>query len=253
MASIGIAMDAPDTLQVLLLTAGSVALVHTAIGVDHTLPFVALARARAWSLPRLWAVTGLCGLAHVGSSIVLGGLGIGLGAAVESLSWIEGARGQWASWMLIGFGLLLTVRGFVRGQRKHAHSHVHVHDDGLVHTHPHDHQAVAHRHPHFRPDRDGGRGGRWFGVWGLFLVFVFGPCEPLIPLLMAPAALHHWSWVVAVTGLFTAVTVGVMLAIVTIAHLGLQHLHAPAWQRHAEMLSGLAVALSGVAVQVFGI
>ena len=50
--------------------------------------------------------------------------------------------------------------------------------------------------------------------WILFVIFAFGPCEPLIPLFIYPAATSGWTgaWVVAVT--FSVVTIGAMLAIV---------------------------------------
>lgn len=240
----------PAILTALLGTAVTIAFVHTAIGVDHTLPFIALARARRWSLTRLWAVVLVCGLGHVGSSIVLGGVGLGLDVALERMEWVEGARGRWASWLLIVFGLVLLVRGLLRRSRAHTHSHVHVHGDGVVHSHHHNHLGEHHRHPHGGLEAQ--QAGR-FGVWGLFIIFVFGPCEPLIPLLMAPAAMHHWSWVLAVVLAFAGVTIAVMLAIVTAAHLGLRRLPLGSLERHADVMSGGAIALSGLAVRVLGI
>ena len=38
------------TLDVLLMTAVSIGFLHTLIGVDHALPFVALGKARGWNL-----------------------------------------------------------------------------------------------------------------------------------------------------------------------------------------------------------
>ena len=64
--------------SVLLGTAASIGLVHTLLGVDHSLPFVALGRAQGWSLKRTLAVTFGCGLAHVLSSVLIGAIGIGL-------------------------------------------------------------------------------------------------------------------------------------------------------------------------------
>jgi len=64
------------TLTILLTTAVSVAFVHTLIGVDHTLPFIVIGRARDWPLRKVLGLTALCGLGHVLTSVVLGGVGI---------------------------------------------------------------------------------------------------------------------------------------------------------------------------------
>ncbi|MDP6946414.1 MAG: hypothetical protein QF464_19860, partial [Myxococcota bacterium] len=118
------------------------------------------------------------------------------------------------------------------------------HADGTRHTHAHDH-AAEHLHPHAGPNV--------VTVWSLFIVFALGPCEALIPLLMAPAAAHHWSWVVAVTLAFTGATLITMLATVTIGYLGLSPVRLGRLAPHANTLAGLAIAGSGVAIQALGI
>jgi hypothetical protein len=90
-------------------------------------------------------------------------------------------------------------------------------------------------------------------VWALFIVFAFGPCEPLIPLMMAPAALHNWAWVAIVCGVFGLVTIAVMLAVVSIGYMGLSQVRMVWAERHADLLAGVAIACSGLAIQVFGI
>ena len=82
------------TLSVLLGTAVTVAVGHTLIGVDHTLPFVVLGRARSWSLNKVLWVTALCGLGHVLSSVLLGIAALALGSALTSLDWIGRCAGR---------------------------------------------------------------------------------------------------------------------------------------------------------------
>ena len=48
----------------------------------------------------------LCGLGHLAGSVVLGLVGISLGAGLASLEWLEGIRGNLAAWLMIGFGLV---------------------------------------------------------------------------------------------------------------------------------------------------
>ncbi|HHQ47795.1 MAG TPA: hypothetical protein ENK19_02820, partial [Acidobacteria bacterium] len=82
----------------MIAAAIGVAAAHTVLGPDHYLPFVMLARARNWSRRRTLVVTILCGLGHVGSSIVLGGLGVAAGVALSHLRGVEGLRGGIAAW-----------------------------------------------------------------------------------------------------------------------------------------------------------
>jgi len=242
-------IDSSSALTVLLGAAVSIAAGHTLIGIDHSLPFIVLGKARGWSLARVLTITGLCGVGHVLSSVLLGFFGIGIGVALEKLEWIEATRGSIAAWLLIGFGALYAVRAWVRLQRKkpHTHSHGHAHGHGPQHTHEHDHSAPEHMHPHELPGQSA------LTVWTLFIIFAFGPCEPLIPLLMAPAALHNWAWVALVSLVFGAVTIAVMMAVVTVGYLGLSSVRLAWAERHADLLAGVAIACSGLAIQVFGI
>lgn len=238
------------SVAVLLTTAISIGFVHTLIGVDHSLPFVVLGRARGWTLRKVLAITAACGLAHVLSSVLIGGFGIGLGVALERLEIIEGFRGSVASWLIIGFGLAWAAWAFVRGRRGHHHHHAHVHEDGTVHEHGHDH-LTDHAHAH-----EEGVDGRKLGLtafWSLFLIFAFGPCEALIPVLMFPAMEHAWGVVWLVTAAFGLTTIGTMCAVVGAAYVGLGQVSFDRFAKHADVFAGLAIAVSGAAIPLLGI
>jgi nickel/cobalt transporter (NicO) family protein len=235
------------TFGVLLGTATAIAVGHTLIGVDHTLPFVVMGKARGWSLRKVLSVTALCGFGHVMASVVLGLLGAALGTALEGMQWLQEVRGSLAAWLLIAFGMFFAVRAWVRAARGRAHSHAHAHEDGVVHEHPHAHDHAAHTHAH-----DGGD-AKSATVWALFVIFVLGPCEPLIPLMLAPAAMDHWLWVAIVALVFGAATIFVMLAVVTAGYLGLGRISVPWLERQADVFAGLAIASSGIAIQTLGI
>src|SRR5512136_3062953 len=106
---------------VLAGTAASLGFIHTVIGPDHYLPFIVMARARRWPLPKTLLISFLCGLGHVLSSVVLGFLGIGLGIALTKLKGVESFRGSLAAWLLIGFGLAYFVWGARRALKNRPH------------------------------------------------------------------------------------------------------------------------------------
>ena len=89
--------------------------------------------------------------------------------------------------------------------------------------------------------------------WALFIIFVLGPCEPLIPLLMAASVEVGLGAAVLVAVLFSAVTIGTMLIVVTLGYYGLELAASKRLERYAHVLAGLAIALSGVAIQALGI
>jgi nickel/cobalt exporter len=234
-------MDA--SLATLLVASVTVAGSHTFIGVDHYLPFVVLGRARNWSLAKVLGITALCGLGHVIGSIVLGFGGIGLGYAVSDLIDIESIRGSLAAWSLIAFGLVYATWAVVRMMRNKQHRHVHAHEDGMLHDHRHDHKD-SHLHAH---------AGAGLTLWAVFIIFVLGPCEPLIPLLMAPAWQYDWWGVAAVAGTFSVTTIAMMMTMAAVGSLGLKMVSIQSVHRYAHVMAGLAIFSSGMAIQVLGI
>jgi hypothetical protein len=186
---------------------------------------------------------------------VLGVIGIAFGIAVLQLEGIEGFRGDLAGWLLVAFGLVYFVWGVRCAIRNKPHAHLHTHADGVVHLHKHTHSG-AHVHVHDGAPtsaRDYGETGSGVGSmtpWILFTVFLFGPCEPLIPLLMYPAAEGRMWGVVLVTGVFGISTLATMTTIVAVAYLGVGSLRLSRYQRYSHALAGLAVLACGAAIQV---
>ncbi len=70
---------------ILSATAASIGFLHTLFGPDHYVPFIFMAKARKWSIYKTSWVTVACGIGHVGSSIVLGIIGVAFGIAVSKL------------------------------------------------------------------------------------------------------------------------------------------------------------------------
>ncbi len=230
----------------LILTALSVGFIHTLLGPDHYIPFLAISKARNWTLLKTLQITFLCGFGHVLGSIVLGGIGLLAGLALTSLETIESYRGDIAAWGLIAFGLIYMVIGIRRAYKNKPHKHLHYHNDGTVHSHEHVHKA-AHSHIHDEKDKKN------ITPWVLFIIFAFGPCEVLIPMLMYPAAQDNYSLVVAVAVVFGLATIITMMAIVAISYLGLKTARMNLQWKYIHALAGAVVLLCGLSVKFLGI
>lgn len=234
-----------DTELVILCgTAATIGLVHTLLGPDHYLPFIVMSKARGWALRRTLLITALCGIGHVLSSVILGLLGVAFGIGLTRLEALEGFRGNIAAWLLIGFGFTYCVWGLHRAFRKRPHTHSHCHAD-VRHAHTHAH-VTDHSHPH-------GVKGRSLTPWILFTIFVFGPCEPLIPILMYPAAQSSGIGMLLVAAVFSVVTIGTMLSVVLVSAWGVSLVRLGRIERYTHALAGATICLSGLAIQLLGL
>lgn len=226
--------------------AATVAFLHTLSGPDHYLPFIVMARARKWSTARTALITILCGLGHVGSSVLLGTIGIALGIVITKVKAAESVRGGIAAWAFIAFGLVYFAWGLRRAIRRRPHAHGHVHGPESEHEHTHAHTR-GHVHVHAK------EGSVNLTPWVLFTIFVFGPCEPLIPVLMYPAATGSLWGVALVTIIFGSVTIATMLGIVLVASRGVSLVPMGRMERYSHALAGAAIALSGMAIVFLGL
>jgi len=231
-------------LTILLATAASIGFVHTIFGPDHYVPFIVMAKAGKWSNAKTMLITFLCGIGHVGSSVVLGFLGIAFGIALNKLEFIESFRGNIAAWALIAFGLVYFIWGLQRAIRNKPHTHIHPHADGSFHIHEHTH-TKEHAHVHSSTIS--------LTPWVLFTIFVLGPCEPLIPLLMYPAAKNNMFEVFLVSGLFGIVTIATMMTVVYLSILGLKLVPEKGAERYIHAIAGGTIFLSGLAIQFLGL
>jgi hypothetical protein len=89
--------------------------------------------------------------------------------------------------------------------------------------------------------------------WILFVIFVFGPCEPLIPLLMFPALHHSTVGVISVSTVFAIITIATMLSIVMLMTSGLKLVKLERIEKYTHALAGAAIFFSGVAIQFLGL
>jgi sulfite exporter TauE/SafE len=234
--------------MILLVTAGTLGFTHTLFGPDHYLPFIVIAKAKKWSSLKTAWVTFLCGLGHLGSSILIGVIGIVFGVALSKLEFVESFRGNIVGWLLLGFGLAYFVYGLRKSWKNRPHKHPHLHEDGSVHEHVHTH-VIQHAHIHIEKEEDTANLTPWF----LFIIFVFGPCEILIPLLMYPAVQASFGAMILVVGTFSLATIATMLTTVLLGTYGIKAVRFPFLERNSEAVAGFSIMLCGMAIQFLGL
>ncbi|MBI4834317.1 MAG: sulfite exporter TauE/SafE family protein [Planctomycetes bacterium] len=231
-----------NSLWILYGTALFIAFIHTVIGPDHYLPFIMLGRANNWPGKKVVLVAVLCGIGHVLSSVILGIVGILAGIGVSKLEHSESIRGEIASYLLIGFGVVYAIWGLLRGLQGHYHSHSHGHiptgENEHEHLHNHEHAHAVEKQTTF---------------WAVFIIFVLGPCEPLIPLLMFPAAAYGWVNILNVALIFSITTILTMTIIAWLGYQGVKLITSKWIERYVHFLAGGSIAVSGLAIKMFGL
>jgi sulfite exporter TauE/SafE len=234
-----------NSIALLSFTAISIAFVHTILGPDHYLPFIVLSQAKKWSHRKTMIITFFCGIGHVLSSVILGLIGIAVGVSVSRLVAVESFRGNIAAWLFIAFGLVYMIISIRNLVKKKKHNHPHFHFNGEKHLHEHDHHN---EHSHIHEEAV-------FNTtpWVLFLIFVFGPCEPLIPLVMYPAARHNFHGAIIVALLFSVVTISTMMSLVMAFNLGLNKINLKPVEKYSHLIAGAMIFFSGLAIQFLGL
>lgn len=223
--------------SVLVATAFSAGMLHTLLGPDHYVPFAALSKCNHWSVRKTLWLTVVCGLGHVAGSLAIGSIGLAIGSALFTLQDVESARGDGAAWLVLAFGLAYFLWGIVRAARFASLSGHDTH-----HSHNQDLANLKNQSPEASPSPT---------PWVLFLIFVFGPCEILIPLLMYPAAEADVFAIVWVVLAFTLATLGTMVAAVLVLVSGLRFVKAPSMHRFGHAFAGFLVLTCG-AMMKFG-
>lgn len=228
-------------LEVLALTAISVSFLHTIAGPDHYLPFLALAKARGWGWGRTVFWTIVCGCGHVWSSVLLGLGGAAIGWSLSKLSWLESVRGGLAGWVLLGFGAAYATWGLFRARQDRAHKHFDLHADGSMYVYEHKHGAAMTQQERHKVT-----------PWVMFLIFLLGPCEPMIPLLYFPAAKNSWTGMTLLVVVYTICTLATMILMVTAGFYGFSLLKTEKLERYMHAIGGLTVLLCGAGMVFMG-
>jgi len=152
------------------------------------------------------------------SAVILGIIAIAIGLSLTKIKVIEDIRGELAAWILIIFGLLYLIWSLRALVRQHHHTH-----------------------PHSRT------------LWILFIIFILGPCEPLIPLILYPA-IQGSMWAVFLVSLaFGLATIATMLTVVILTVRGMHLLQFKFLEKYANVIAGSMIFMVGIAIKIFNL
>jgi len=230
-----------NDIQVLMFTALSLGFIHTLLGPDHYLPFIAISKARQWSTRKTMWVTFFSGIGHVGSSVLIGAVGIALGASLSKLNGIEAFRGELVAWLLFAFGVGYTIYGIYKYISSSHHAHL-----------PTFLMPKKVREHHHLPVTEEEAEKVNITPWIIFLIFVFGPCEVLIPLLMVPAYTHSVAGMASVALIFSIGTIITMMTVVYLGHRGVSLINFRHQERYVHLLAGVVILISGAGMVFLG-
>ena len=158
---------------------------------------------------------------------------LAIGSSLGLLENIESGRADIVKWLIMGF----AIAYFIYGIRKSMTGTVHRHS-GKIHSHKIDEKKHSHKNVFSNPTT----------FWVLFIIFAFGPCEVLIPLLMFPAFEFDWASVVYISTAFSISTIATMLTLVTIFYFGLKivPINFDRFAKYNHAITGAVIAFCGL-------
>lgn len=164
-----------------------------------------------------------------------------LGWQLNKISWFQDLRGNFSGWALLTFGCIYLIYGIVQAVRNKPHKHFDVMgDDVYVYEHNHSEIVMPQKRIKVTP-------------LVLFMIFVMGPSEPLIPLLFYSGVKHSTSEIAVLVISFTTTTVLTMLGMVLLGRYGYSTLfNTEKLERYMGMVSGAVVTVCGIGMVFLG-
>ena len=218
----------PETLLI-AGSAASVGFIHTILGPDHYLPLVAMAKTNGWSGPKTATYTAFCGFSHVLGTILVGSLVFLLGLAFFSIETVQGFRGNFAGWFLLLFGAIYFAWGTRWAIRRSRLNKVAKQMESQT-------TSFSRCTP-----------------FALFIFFILGPCEPLIPLMSLGSGNSEILSSLLVVSAFCGTTILTMLFCVMFFYYGISRFSLfMKFENYMHALTGLIIFLCGSAIQFLG-
>ena len=218
----------PDTF-IIAGSAASIGFIHTILGPDHYLPLVAMAKTNGWSGAKTASYTAVCGFSHVLGTILIGLLVFLLGLAFFSIETVQSIRGNFAGWFLLLFGVFYFACGVKWVIRKKK-----MEQDNKVL------EAKTSFFSRCTP-------------FALFIFFILGPCEPLIPLMSLGTESNEIFSSILLVSAFCGTTVITMLFCVMLFYYGISRFSFfMKLEDYMHAATGLIILLCGSVIQFLG-
>lgn len=185
---------------------------------NHWIPLVAIGRAEGWSRSETLTITGITGLAHVTSTILIGVV-VGL-LGYELSTRYSSVTSVMAPLVLIGLGGVYLVLEFA-GRRR--------------------------QHHHFETPERGSTVSRVSLVASLCLGMFFSPCLEIEAYFFTAGALG-WQGIATVSLVYLVVTVAGMVVLVDLGLKGAARIQSHFLEHHEKAVTGfLLIALGALA------
>jgi len=183
---------------------------------NHWIPLVAIGRAEGWSRAETLLITGITGLAHVTSTILIGIVAGLLGHELSTR--YASVTSVVAPSILIGLGVIYLVLD-VAGRRR--------------------------QHDHFETRERGSKVSRFSLVASLCLGMFFSPCIEIEAYYFTAGTLG-WPGIVAVSLVYLVVTVAGMVVLVDLGLKGAERIESDFLEHHEKGVTGLLLMGLGV-------
>ena len=193
------------------------AFLHAALP-THWLPFVLVGRAQGWRTSRTLGTVVLAGLAHIGSTAVIGSLIVAAGLALDQ--WVEGLLPHLSAVLLFLFGAFYLSRAMLKRTATAS-------GPALEAPEP----RVADR----------------TAFLGLIALMALSPGEVLLPIYLSSAT-EGLGVLAALTAVFAMGTVLGMVVFTALAGAGASILRLERWARYEGAVLGLALIGLGLLV-----
>ena len=194
------------------------AFLHAALP-THWLPFVLVGRAQGWDLKRTLGTAAIAGLAHIGSTALVGTLIVAAGLALDR--WIEGLLPHLSAVLLFLFGAFYLARAMLK-------------------------PAVTAGGPDLTDDTPTTVSNS-AAFWGLIALMALSPGEVLLPLYLS-AATEGVGVLALLTLAFALGTVLGMVLLTAVARAGFSILKLERWARYEGAILGVALIALGLLV-----
>lgn len=200
---------------------------------DHWITLCVLARNKQWAPKRLFGISLVTAIGHVGLSIVLGLGVVAVGLVFSHLI---------SSYLDTGIGLVMVIAGLIIGIRPLVQKNAHHNDH---HT---KHERESQHHEHDNKDKKTGRftqGIGYFAVLGAAL----SPDPSIIPIYLS-AISSGFYFALELSVVFAIASILTLLLLVQLGTVGLAKTFEKIPEKYNDSLVGFVVAIIGIYVLV---